>query len=427
MTRFFATIAALGLACAVFASPDWAGRWEGRLMGIRLVFNIQTPQDGCLTATLDSPDQGATGIPVDTVITHGDSISLSVKALRLSYSGVMVPGDSLIRGTLTQGMQLKLDLRRKPAAPLVRVQTLAPPYPYLVKDVEWTTASGDTVRGTLSTPSDQKPLAAAVILSGSGQQDRDGTMFGHKPYLVLADSLTRAGVAVLRYDDSPRAADMAAEEAVALQAVAELRRETGIKKVWLIGHSLGGAEALQIAAEHPSEVAGVVGLCAPVVDGVDLMVRQNQAIFHHTTGQNMPVFLSEQTRRIFATIDSVTDPSALRRTLRPLLVGKEDQLEVMTMPMYVDIVRSRPGRWLDKVRCPVLMIWGEDDLQVDAAAQEAILASLGKRKNVSFFTFRVNHLLQPVTDRSQRLDYSGSTVTIAGVVLSAVTAFITAH
>src|SRR5208283_5118915 len=184
------------------------GTWQGTLkiqtMELRVVFHIQTDSSGAIKATLDSPDQGAKGIPVDNVSTRLDSLILTINAIGGSYEGIAQPGDSIITGTWKQGgSSLPLDLYRIQAVTeLRRPQEPMPPFPYDAEEISYENSNaGITLAGTFTKPKSGGPFSAVLLITGSGPQNRDEELFGHKPFLVIADYLTRRGIAVLRVDD----------------------------------------------------------------------------------------------------------------------------------------------------------------------------------------------------------------------------------
>jgi len=205
--------------CLIFLLPvllagqvrDIAGSWEGTLEApngkLRLRLHVTKSEGGALTAKMDSVDQGALGIPVDLITAVDGVVKWAMTRLGATYEGKLNAAGDVIEGTFTQGIGLKLDLMRMAAASiaaaaLARPQTPKPPFPYKVEEVSFPSkAAGVTMGGTLTIPEGAGPHPAVILISGSGAQDRDETIFSHKPFLVLADHLTRRGIAVLRYDD----------------------------------------------------------------------------------------------------------------------------------------------------------------------------------------------------------------------------------
>ena len=294
LTALLATLAAPGTARAqepTRAPSAVVGDWLGTLAvpggSLRIVFHI-TEANGGLAATMDSPDQGAFGIPTGAVRLTGDTLSIEVPIVYGRYRGE-VRGDT-IEGTWSQGVASfpLVVVRTEEAAPPRRPQHPEPPYPYDAIDVTIPTDDpGVTLAGTLTKPHGDGPFPAVVLISGSGPQDRDETLFGHKPFLVIADALTRHGVAVLRYDDrgfggstgnfaAATTADFAND---ALAAVRYLRGRSDIDpaRIGLIGHSEGGIVA-PMAARRSDDVAFVVLLAGPGVPFEELLPIQIERI-----------------------------------------------------------------------------------------------------------------------------------------------------
>ncbi|TFH35316.1 MAG: alpha/beta fold hydrolase, partial [Bacteroidia bacterium] len=243
------------------------GTWLGNLnvgaVNLRIVFNITIAPDGTISATMDSPDQGANGIPMGEVTLWNDSIKIDAPLVRGFYLGKSET-PSKISGIWNQGGQ-KFDLNLEhqvEAFMLNRPQEPKPPFPYKAEDVTFENAeAGFTLGGTVTRPEGEGPYPAVILVSGSGQQNRNEELFGHKPFLYLADQLTRKGIAVLRYDDrgvgqsggDPRggtSADFAEDAKAALDWLVSMpytdKNATGI-----IGHSEGGLIALILASENP--------------------------------------------------------------------------------------------------------------------------------------------------------------------------------
>ena len=181
---------------------DWYGALDAGGRKVRLVLHFMKRADGRLAGTMDSPDQGASGIAMDAVSVQGARLRFTISLINGAYEGVIRADARLIRGTWTQGVSLPLDLGRGVAPEQRRPQDPVKPYPYDEEQVVVENATaGVRLAGTLTRPRGKGPFPAALLLTGSGPQDRDEALLGHRPFLVLADRLTRAGLAVLRCDD----------------------------------------------------------------------------------------------------------------------------------------------------------------------------------------------------------------------------------
>ncbi len=238
----------------------WLGTLQVPATKLRIVFNITTRPDGSFSATLDSPDQGATGIPVGAVSMEASQVTLDVSAVSGRYEGTLNEDGSAISGKWTQGgVSLDLVLQRVDEAPKpVRPQEPKKPYPYSEEEVTYENAkAGVTFAGTLTMPRTGGPFPAVLLITGSGAQDRDETVFGHRPFLILADYLTRRGIAVLRVDDrgtggtkgdaSQATSEDFADDTLAGVEYLKTRRQIDPKRIGLIGHSEGGMIAPMVA------------------------------------------------------------------------------------------------------------------------------------------------------------------------------------
>ncbi|HIB09367.1 MAG TPA: alpha/beta hydrolase, partial [Gemmatimonadetes bacterium] len=182
------------------------GSWRGGLevgggTTLTLVFNITQDDAGTLTGTMDSPDQGAVGTPLSSVSFEGNHVNFSIQSIQGIYTGSLSDAGDQITGTWSQGpASLPLSLVKGDALPPPeRPQEPKPPYPYSTEEVTFTNAeAGIDLAGTLTIPDGVGPFPGVVLVSGSGPQDRDESLMGHKPFWVLADHLSREGIAVLR-------------------------------------------------------------------------------------------------------------------------------------------------------------------------------------------------------------------------------------
>lgn len=462
------TLPALALvllaAPALTAPRDASGTWEGRLMGLRLVLHVSATPGGSLSGTLDSPDQGATGLPIDAVSVRGDSLTLNLTALGARYDARFVTGGDSLSGTWSQGgASLPFGMRRAgasaaaPAAPS-RPQTPRPPYPYDTLEVRLPGgAEGVTLAGTLTVPRARGMRPAALLISGSGPQDRDETLFGHRPFKLIADHLTRRGFVVLRVDDRGTAAstgrfagatsdDFALDAAAAFEWLRQ-RGEVDSARVGLIGHSEGGLIAPMVAASD-RRVAFVVLLAGPGVRGDSLMLRQGDDL---RRALGVDSVASAQARRLNAAILGVLRTESDTTRIRPRVRAEvhaladglldaaalaqldaqvEQQLRAMVSPWYRWFLSHDPRFSLRLTRCPVLALNGERDLQV--AADEnlpAIAAALHEGGNADV-TIRalpgLNHLFQ-TCERGTLDEYARIEETFAPAALDTMTAWLEAN
>ena len=289
-----AIIALASLQAIHAQDKNISGLWEGKLnvgIDLRVVFHFTKNADGTYTASIDSPDQNANGIPIQSVTVKADSVIAEIALIKGSYKAVLT-SDTSLSGQWSQGpASFPLQLKKVLAVTVVkhnRPQTPKPPFSYKSEDVEYDNADKTIHFGaTLSYPNTGGPFATAVLITGSGQQDRDETIFNHKPFAVIADYLAKKGYAVLRVDDrgvgkttgdvkSATSADFAKDVEAGL-AYLKSRKEVAKNKLGLIGHSEGGAIAPMVAARN-KDIAFIILLAGPGIKGDDLLAKQNKAI-----------------------------------------------------------------------------------------------------------------------------------------------------
>jgi len=245
-------------------AQDITGQWHGLLeipgSSLRLVLNIQKSDSGYVSI-LDSPDQGAKGIPVDTTTFVDGKLDIAATALGLTYTAAWI--ENKFKGTFVQGLLvLPLEMSRESVErPLLnRPQEPKEPFPYTSEAVSFQNSEADIVlAGTLTLPKGPGKHPVMVLISGSGPQDRNEELVGHKPFLVISDYLTRNGIGVLRFDDrgvgqstgefkKSTSLDFASDvqSAVAYQ---KSRKDIDNRNIGLIGHSEGGVIAPMVATK----------------------------------------------------------------------------------------------------------------------------------------------------------------------------------
>lgn len=432
------------------AQTNLMGSWEGTLRispaaQLRLRLNLTGNADAP-TATLDSPDQSAFGIPARVLYAVGDSISVEVAQLKLIYSGCL--RGNAIEGKFTQGsLSLPLQLARMESAPAdapKRPQTPVPPFPYAAEEVAIVNPDGGhTLCGTLTVPDKPAPGAPlAVLISGSGLQNRDEELFGHKPFAVLADALARMGIASFRYDDrgvAPSGGDASkattADFASDARAVAQkLRAMKRFGRVGTIGHSEGGQIVYILGNEGAVDFA--VSIAGPAMRGDSLLALQNKAIM---AGSGVPASLADD----YA--------AGLLRLYAALAEGKSaaEAASVAAAPWGTDLLHASlrenmrkvgesyaaqpwlrwfathsPAADLMAIKVPLLAIFGTKDVQVPADENAAALRALAPGAQVRVFA-DLNHLMQHATT-GLPAEYGVIEETISPEVLEAICTFILA-
>lgn len=411
------------------AGDDWAGDWIGTLdvgaARLRLAFHL-THKDDKLSATMDSVDQGAMGIPANETTVAGETIVIRFRALNGVFEGRRAAGSAEISGTWTQnGMDFPLTLKRGTAETPRRPQEPKPPFPYDAIDVAFENPKAGDVKlaGTLTIPRDKRPVPAVVLISGSGPQDRDESLLGHKPFLVLADHLTRSGIAVLRYDDRGTGAstgtfrgatsdDFAGDAEAAVEFLTG-RTEIDAKRIGLLGHSEGGLVAPIVAARNDG-VAFIVLVAGPGLPGGEILDMQRELILKASGAPPEAIeFEHRVARKVLSLMDGKRSEDEIRAQLgqfydtltaeqRTPLGDREAfisaQSKIALDAWLRHFVRYDPRPALEKVKCPILAIVGEKDLQVPAERNiheiRAAVTRGGNRSLATRIMPGLNHLLQ---------------------------------
>ncbi len=465
-----ATVTPAGAQTAAPPSPaanspvagNWAGTLDAGAAQLRLVLHITAGPNSTLAAVLDSVDQNA-HIPADTVDFSKGTLTASFPGVQGKFVGTVSTDGQTLVGTWTQGVPFPLTLTRtdKVPEPPRRPQEPKPPFPYATRDVTYpNTAGGVTLAGTLSVPKGVGPFPCAILVTGSGPQDRDETLMGHKPFLVIADYLTRHGIAVLRVDDrgvggstgkdsDATDADFAGD---VFAGITFLRAQPDInpKKIGVVGHSEGGLVAPLVAVAHPKDVAFVVLLAGPGVPGEQILLRQEALIIGSMGGDaSLVAWQQEQQQKVFAVLKSTSDDKEANAKLLALLDDQTahlptalqpmkdqyrasflSQMAVMTTPWFRGFLRSNPAPVLQKVTCPVLALGGSKDLQVPEPENlDAIKAALKAGGNHDATVQELpglNHLFQTATTGALS-EYSQIEETFAPAALQVLGDWITAH
>lgn len=421
-----------------FAQPSpFAGKWLGKLevgVTLRLVFAISQHPDGSFSATMDSPDQMAFNIPCDTAIITGNTVHILLKAGNISYQGTLEQ-DTVIKGIFTQGRDFPLVLTKteKAVAARHRPQDPVPPFPYKSEEVIYHSKNGALQYGaTITIPPGKGPFPSALLITGSGPQDRDETLMGHRVFAVLADALTRNGFIVLRVDDrgvGKSTGDFAAATSAdfaddARESFAYLlsRPEVNRKKAGLIGHSEGGMIAPMIAAGN-KDISFVILLAGPGIPIRELMIDQNRALLESESispeaiAAYLPLY-RQIMNEVVATPDAAeaishvnqffdhwlatTDPAVIAelgmKDPEQVAAAKKSMVETFSGKWFRYFLSFDPAPYLEKLSCKVLALNGSRDIQVVAGPnltgiREALKKSKAKQYQVKEIPGK-NHLFQ---------------------------------
>lgn len=393
------TLTSVVFAMMAFAANAQEGTWNGELnvMGnkVPLVFNFST--NGC---TIDSPSQGVNGIQAEKTVKDDGTIKVKVGMIGATFEGKMTDGE--IKGTYVQnGFPLPLTL--KPGKLVVkRPQTPVPPFPYKEESVSFTNAQY-TFNGTLTLPENySKNTPVVLMVTGSGQQNRDEELFSHKPFAVIADALARQGIASLRYDDrgwgdkSVNFADFTTDDfrQDAAAALPLLRKR--FNKVGILGHSEGGTIAMMLAAEGKADF--IVSLAGMAISGKETLIMQNrQAMSAIGLPKEMVDSYCNSISKALDEIASGKKASEINiddvpQALKPITIKALQQADT---PYVRHFLTVDVGKLLPKIKCPVLALNGTKDTQVDCDANTTrIEKGLANCKHSIKKIDGVNHMFQ---------------------------------
>lgn len=429
------------------------GNWQGSLtfqgQTARLVLKVQSENNN-LTAVIDSPDQGAANIPVSAISVEENRVIFEVKSINGRFRGIFRSEDEIV-GQWKQGaIELPLVLARIVQAPtLNRPQVEAVlaqnPMPYLAEEVQF--RNGEIqLKGTLTLPKNRRGrIPAVVLVSGSGTQDRDESIIGHKPFLILADALTKAGYAVLRYDDrlllpeneeinpNPDSRDFAQDLAAAIRYL-KTRREIHRQKIGLIGHSEGAMLASMLLTQNPRNVAFVISMAGTGVDGTSILYSQVEAMFKSRKLDELIPQERAKQEKIYQILKTEPSDSAAVAQMKAVLTdfgvdvnGEraemiEQELAQMTSRWFRYFLVHNPALDWKNVKVPVLLLNGERDLQVvpdlNLSALEAALRIAQNRKVTVKRFANLNHLFQTTPGTGHPEEYGKLEETLAPELLT---------
>lgn len=437
ITIFLMVALTFGLMINTVEGQDnpWTGFWQGSMTSdqvtLDLFLKITTDETGMMTCLMDIPAQSVKDFAATQVAASDDSIEIMWFEAQARYKGKRVSNDRITGVWEQRGYVLELNLERNKEGVFQRPQEPKGQVPYRTVDVSF--KSGDqgniSMSGTLTYPSSGKADAAVVLVSGSGAQNRDSEIFGHKPFLVLADYLTRHGIAVLRYDDrgvgqstgsqeGSTTMDFADDARAAIQYLKE-QSHVSAGKVGLIGHSEGGTIGIIVGSE-PGTLDFLVLLASPGTRNDELLIDQTYKEFElrgidpaeikkdtlyaravYDLMRNNPMDSPDTAALRIAAENYFNDSELIQSRFGTFNTFYESQLAMIMNPWFYHFVNFDPSPYLRKIACPVLALNGSLDSQVAADVNlNAIQMDLEEGKCKSF-TVRVmpglNHMFQPAT------------------------------
>jgi len=420
----------------ILNAQEYEGSWTGSIQGMPLIFEI-SQTDGNYTAKMQSPTQSKIFLPMDTAVVEDGVITMTLAAYKISYTGKIQ--EEKIMGTFTQGGgsgEMNLEKKAYVEKKVNRPQEPKAPFPYAVEEVVFENPNAANIKlaGTLTLPKNVKNPPVAIMISGSGPQDRNEELLNHKPFLVIADHLTKNGIAVLRYDDrgvaqsegtqkDATSADFATDVEAAM-AYLKTRTDVNTKQIGLIGHSEGGLIAPIVIANNPDEVAFFVSLAGTGVRGKEVLLPQMRKSIEFQGGPKEDVdFEMAMMQKIFDKI--VASPSATNEEVQAGIVtivqktamnAPESLKSTYTDTYVADLSKQFGGAWfryflsydpsanLEKVTIPVLALNGSLDYQVIPEVNFPGMKSAFAKANNNDVTLTIlpglNHLFQNATTGS---------------------------
>jgi pimeloyl-ACP methyl ester carboxylesterase len=429
----------------------WVGKLNFSGTELTLVLNTYRHTPDSVTATLDSPDQGAKGIPVSRIIITEDSLTFRVNKLMATFGGRFSTGKDTLNGLFTQsGFRIPLTLvSQQEEYKLNRPQEPKPPFPYRAEEVVVKNLK-DTLElaGTLTLPPGNGPFPAVVMVTGSGPENRDEEIFGHKPFLLLADRLTRLGFAVLRYDDrgfgkstgtfgTATTLDFATD-AMAAVGFLKCRKDIDTARIGILGHSEGGLVAEIIAAER-NDIDFIVLLAGTALKGEEILLLQSGLIARAGGISEEQIRANEQINsQIYSVLKKNADNEKAAKKIRKILEDYlkknsgespaipapssqiEAQIRTVTSPWFRMFLTLDPMKYIERIKCHVFALYGELDLQVPPAenmkALETGLLFAGNDQYTIEYITGVNHLFQTATTGAPS-EYGQIEETVSPIVL----------
>ncbi|WP_264520024.1 alpha/beta hydrolase family protein [Flavobacterium sp. N1994] len=456
MKTYFFIIVSL-FSFSFIYSQEIIGSWGGELdiqgNKLPLIFNIKQ-KGNQLVSTMDSPMQGAKDIAISQTTFEKNELTLVSTTMQLQFKGSL--NVDKIEGTFTQGpMSLPLILTRKKdgESVLKRPQTPQPPFNYKIEEVTFINPiDKNTLAGTLTTPSNKKEFPVVVLITGSGQQNRNSEIFGHQSFWVIADDFAKKGIGVLRVDDRGIGGSDGLTMSVTTKnfaddtnAAVDFLAQKGFSKIGLIGHSEGGIIAPMVASQNP-KVKFIITMAGPGIPTDELLILQTNAIAKASGASDDAIKSGEETnRKLYALVKNHTG-NDLQGELKKVLIASmqklpeeqqpdakeiatvaEQESKKISIPWYTYFLKINPDVYWSKLKIPVLAMNGTKDLQVISKENLAgIKASLEKAKNKQFEIIELpnlNHLFQEAKTGTVE-EYGQLEQTIAPVVLDKMSSWI---
>lgn len=434
---------------------SWAGELDIQGTKLPIIFNVKSNETG-LTTTMDSPAQGAKDIPVAKTTFEKNELFLDASNMKIQFKGALI--NDKIDGTFSQGgMSLPLVLLRKKEGETKpnRPQTPKAPFDYNIEEVSFKNPIDlNTLAGTLTTPKNKKNFPVVVLITGSGQQNRDEEIFGHKSFWVIADDFAKKGIAVLRLDDrgiggsdkgnntTPTSQNFATD----INAAVNFLALKGYKNIGLAGHSEGGMIAPMVASQN-NKVKFVVSMAGPGIPIEELLQLQSKAVAKLDGASDVDLKMNEElNKKLYNVAKNGATTENIKLEIKKVLIEDlkklpkeqlppeseidkmlENEAKQISNPWFVYFLKFNPDTYWSKVKVPVLALNGSLDVQVTSKENLAgIKSSLEKGKNKSFEIVEfpnLNHLFQEAKIGSVA-EYAQIEQTISPTVLDKMSSWI---
>jgi len=439
---------------------DWSGVLDVGIAKVTLVLHIQQNSAGLLSATVDTLEHKVHDTPIDSITFDDGMLKFEIKTALAKFEGLLNKSELEISGQLTQAGQsfpLKFERGIKSVEILKRPQEPKPPLPYIEEHVSYNNHKADvSLFGTLTLPTSNGLSPVVILIAGSGPNDRDETLLGHKPFLVLADHLTRQGIAVLRFDKrgcgkstgnygTATSQDFSNDVLAGIEYL-KSRKEVNLSQIGLIGHSEGGIIAPIIAAKS-TDVAFIVLMAGPGVNGEEILYEQGmllqRAIGETEDTINQSRKLQEQ---MFAIVKKESEPQTAAKQLEELarnyianLEGAQEKITFETLHSQMARVNTEWFRYfltfdptiaLKQVQVPVLAVNGDLDLQVPSKQNLPVISKALKESGNKDFKVielpKLNHLFQ-TCETGSITEYAKIEETISPLALNLISEWILAR
>ena len=439
------------MAMSVHAQIEgyWKGELDAGVQKLNMGLTISKTDDGAYSATWEVPSQGAFDIPVDVIVVQENHLQITFPAsLNASYTGTLKE-DCIVGEFAQNGMTLPLKLEKGVKESIkARPQDPQPPFNYRIEEVSFTNEKeGNTLTGTLTIPEGNGPFPAMVLVSGSGQENRDEELMNHRPFWVIADYCARHGIAVLRYDDrgmggstgevmNATSLDFSYDAEAAFDFLRS-QKLIDASRVGILGHSEGGIINFMVSSRR-SEVAFLVSLAGPAVNGIEVLKEQQKAMLRaQGMTEEMIQFSSNANAQLFDIVEASSSREEADSLMRQLVKGwgyneelTEQTVSQMTIPWMYYFMKYDPAEAIVKTSCPALLLNGSKDLQVlvtqNFPAYEKIIAEHGKTNLTLRELPDLNHLFQHCETGSPD-EYFTIEETISPGVLEMMVGFVKQH